>query len=152
MAIRWRGSDQMGERFGDLAEVQTATGTSGAFSFGAAAGTGEYVSVEPIGSSSSWGAGGSTATVYVDRGRVWLDGFVSTTGGSTAVGTLPAGKRPAATVYVPVTFNNDLGGTPISTAGWLSVDTAGVVTLGSLPAPTGDLSIFLGGLSFLVAP
>lgn len=151
--MRWRGVEQMGDRFEDLAEVQDATGTAGAFTYNRTSGASalEALAAADVGASSTWGSG-SSGTAYVDRERVWLDGFASTVGGSTAVGTLPAGKRPAATVYLPVAFVNDIGGTPASVAGYLTVDTAGVVTLVSFPAPSGDLSIFLGGLSFMVAP
>lgn len=105
--------------------------------------------VDP-GSDSTWGAD-SGATAYVDRGRVWLDGLVGTTGGSGAVGTLPSGKRPAATVYLPCTFANDVAGTAAYEGGALSITSAGVVTLTSTATLTGTLSILLGGLSFKVA-
>jgi len=151
--IRWAGVDAMGDRFADLAEVREATGTAGAFSFDTSTEDGEFVAVADaeVGASSIWGAD-SSATAYVDRDRVWLDGFISTTGGSGALGTLPAGKRPAATVYLPAVFANDIGGTAAYETGSISITSAGVVTLTSTVSLTGGISTFLAGLSFPVAP
>lgn len=106
--------------------------------------------VESVGSSSTWGTD-SNATAYVDRSRVWLDGLVSTTGGSGALGTLPSGKRPAATVYLDVTFTNDAAGTPANAVGVLSITSSGVATLGSHGGLTGVVLIYMTGLSFKVA-
>lgn len=102
------------------------------------------------GAPSTWGVGDG-GSAYVDRGRVWLDGEVTTTGGSDAVGTLPAGKRPAATVKIPTTFTNDAAGTPASTPGVVQVTSAGVVTITSTVSLTGNVVVPLAGLSFLVA-
>jgi hypothetical protein len=150
--IPWRGVDAMGDRFADLAEVRDAQGTAGAFVFDPATEDGEFVAgVEAVGTPVTWGAD-SGATAYVDRERVWLDGFISTTGGSGALGTIPAGKRPAATVYLPAVFGNDLGGTAAYETGSISITSAGVVTLTSTVSLTGGISTFLAGLSFPVAP
>lgn len=102
------------------------------------------------GVASTWGVGDG-GSAYVDRGRVWLDGEVTTTGGSNAVGTLPAGKRPGATVKIPTTFTNDAAGTPSSTPGVLEVTSAGVITITSTVSLTGNVVVPLAGLSFLVA-
>lgn len=102
------------------------------------------------GSSSTWGVADG-ATAYVDRGRVWLDGFVQTSSGSSSIGTLPAGKRPSATVYIPIGFTNDVSGTAAGEVGSLSITSAGVVTLLSPTTLTGDVSVPLTGLSFKVA-
>ena len=150
--LPWRGADRMGDHFSDLAEVVAATGDAGAFSFDPSTGDGEYVAVEPIGESSTWGAD-SNATAYVDRERVWLDGLVSTTGGSGALGTLPTGKRPASTVYLNVGFTNDLGGTATDASGNLTISSAGVVSLAPYGVSlTGQILVPMTGLSFKVAP
>ncbi len=106
--------------------------------------------VSDPGSSSAWGVADG-ATAYVDRGRVWLDGFVQTSGGSSAIGTLPAGKRPSGTVFIPVGFINDVTGTAAGEVGSLQVAATGVVTLLSPATLTGDVSVPLTGLSFKVA-
>lgn len=106
--------------------------------------------VEAVGSSSTWGVD-SNATAYVDRGRVWLDGLVATSGGSGALGTLPAGKRPASTVYLDVTFTNDAGGTPANAVGQITITSSGVVTINSQGGLTGIVLVYLPGLSFKVA-
>lgn len=149
--FQWRGVDALGDRFGDLAEVRDATGDSGAFTYDPETEAGAYVSVEPVGTPVTWGVD-SGATAYVDRGRVWLDGFVNPTGGSGAIGTLPAGKRPASTVYLGCIFANDVGGTASWEVGLLSAATDGTVTLSATVTLTGTLSVQLTGLSFPVAP
>ena len=149
--LGWRGVDVMGDRFGDLAEVREATGDAGAFTYDPDTETGEYVEVEPIGALSTWGVD-TGATAYVDRDRVWLDGSVNTSGGSGSVGTLPAGKRPAATVFLPCTFLNDQFGSASWESGVLSVASDGTATLSATVSLTGTLSILLAGLSFKVAP
>lgn len=149
--IRWRGVDAMGERFADLAEVREASGSAGAWSFDPSTEVGEYVEVAPPGASSTWGVG-DIATAYVDRDRVWLDGSINTTGGSSALGTLPAGKRPSSTVFMPCTFANDQLGSVSYEAGAISVAGDGTATLYATVSLTGTLSIILTGLSFKVAP
>lgn len=98
----------------------------------------------------TWGTG-STATAYRDRGRVWLDGVIATTSGSGALGTLPTGHRPAATVTLPVTVTNDTGGTPASIPAKITVTSAGVATLSSTVSLAGAISTPVTGLSFQVA-
>lgn len=149
--FQWRGVDALGDRFGDLAEVRDATGDSGAFTYDPETEAGAYVSVEPVGTPVTWGVD-SGATAYVDRGRVWLDGFVNPTGGSGALGTLPAGKRPAALVQIGCVFTNDIGGSTSIDAGRISIATDGTVTLTSTVSLTGTLSVPFHGMSFQVAP
>lgn len=102
------------------------------------------------GSPETWGTG-SGGRAYVDRGRVWLDGSIATTSGSSALGTLPVGHRPAATVLVPVTFINNAAGTPASLPGIITITSAGVATLESTTALSNNVTTPLTGLSFKVA-
>ena len=149
--LGWRGVDAMGDRFADLAEVRQAGDEGGAFVFDPADGTGSYVDAEPIGAVQTWGAD-SNATCYVDRGRVWLDGLASTTGGSGALGTLPAGHRPASTIYMALGFANDIGGSGADGIGLATITSAGVVSLTSYTGLTGQILVPMTGLSFKVAP
>lgn len=146
----WRGVDAMGDRLGDLAEVREATGTAGAVVYDPEAETASLVEVEPIGTPATWGAN-VAASAYVDRGRVWMDGYVNTSSGSSALGTLPAGRRPGATVYVCCTFVNDQGGTPSHETGFVVVAADGTATLSATVTLTGTLFVPLTGLSFPVA-
>lgn len=102
------------------------------------------------GTPETWGTG-STATAYLDRGRVWLDGVIATTSGSGALGTLPVGHRPATSTVLPVTVNNDTGGTPASVAARITIGTDGAAVLTSTVSLTGTISTPLTGLSFQVA-
>lgn len=102
------------------------------------------------GSPQTWGTG-ATGSAYLDRGRVWLDGTIATTSGSGALGTLPTGHRPAATVTLPVTVTNDGAGTPATIPATITVTSAGVATLASTVTLTGNIATPLTGLSFQVA-
>jgi serine/threonine protein kinase len=102
------------------------------------------------GSPQTWGTG-ATGSAYLDRGRVWLDGTIATTSGSGALGTLPTGHRPAATVTLPVTVTNNGAGTPATIPATITVTSAGVATLASTVTLTGNIATPLTGLSFQVA-
>ena len=149
--IGWRGVDVFGDRFADLAEVREAGGeTSGAAVYDPEAGTIDLVDVQPIGDSSTWGTS-SSATAYLDRGRVWLDGNVLTTGGSGALGTLPAGLRPGGTVALSVVVLNNYLSVGTYAAAQISVNSSGVATL-QADSLVGAIATPLTGLSFKVAP
>jgi len=70
---------------------------------------------------------------------------------TTALGTLPTGHRPTATVHLPVTVLNDSGGTPAYIPARVAVTSAGVATLASTVTLTGNIATPLTGLSFQVA-
>jgi len=120
------------------------------FAYNPANGIAGIFSDDGPGSPQTWGTG-ATGSAYLDRGRVWLDGTIATTSGSGALGTLPTGHRPAATVLLPVTFINNAAGTPACLPGLIQITSAGVVTLESTTALTGNVTTPLGGLTFQVA-
>ena len=91
----------------------------------------------------STGTGRATASYYIDRGRVWLQGGVKRDSGATTTPlTLPSGYRPTQTGGVASAVVTGAG-----TLTYLTITTAGVLTFGAVTTGT---AINLDGISFRI--
>jgi len=69
-----------------------------------------FTALTPLNGWTSFGSGTATPAARTISGIVYLKGAIQTSGGNEEAFVLPAGDRPASTVYVPADLNNSTNG------------------------------------------